>query len=205
MTTSNLVPPIRTTPSKQQFLDAAQALRPELTDEQVGILWAQHAEETGEGINCYGWNLANTKHVDGDGHDYHVLHGVTEFINGKYINVAANDPSARFIAFTSLDSGMAHYIGMLSTQGRRYYPSWPFVLNCDPVGFAVTIGKCGWYTAPPTTYAKACVKKYAMWTKWLETTPKLISPVQPSDPITPTVPSIIYADPFPDEGKDEDS
>lgn len=73
-----LLPTIRTTPTKIDFARALLAAWPDATKEGAGVLYAHFAGETGDGVYCFNWNLGNVKHVKGDGFDYVSLRGVWE-------------------------------------------------------------------------------------------------------------------------------
>jgi hypothetical protein len=131
-----------------------------LTKPQAGVLWAQFMVETG-GSHCYGWNIGNVKHVDGDGYDYQCLVGTwecyphdvaralietgqaVESTNPSHIKAAGPmrtavifqppHPMTCFRVYASLDDAMTHHLAFLR---RRFASSWPCVLRGDPDGFA---------------------------------------------------------------------
>ena len=78
MTTENLIPTVRTTPSKLDFALAVLKEWPDANKPNIGVLWAHFAGETGEGKYCWNWNLGNVKKVKGDGFNYVSLRGVWE-------------------------------------------------------------------------------------------------------------------------------
>ncbi|MCW5834509.1 MAG: SH3 domain-containing protein [Labilithrix sp.] len=75
---SQLVPTRRTTPTMAELAAAILRAWPDATKPALGVLYAQFAGETGKGLHCYGFNLANVKWTPGCGWDYHALLGVWE-------------------------------------------------------------------------------------------------------------------------------
>lgn len=210
--TESLVPTVRTTTTMLDFASALLAVDPKLTKEGAGVLWAQFAGETGDGVYCWNHNLGNVKHVRGDGYDYVSLRGVWEgFIIGdedrdgdiddddrvmlearmvasglwehdpsadharavgpKKLSLIAtpNNAATWFRSYPNLDAAMVAFVSMKRTG--RYASAWTFVDAGDPDGFAREIGRLGYYSASPDSYAAAMVKKHAAWmtaTAWDE-------------------------------------
>lgn len=153
--------------------------------EAVAVLYAQYMMETG-GLNCYGWNIGNVKHVTGDGYDYQCLHGVWEGVSqaeadqlvasgqavvdpnlghqsscSPKVSVVFNPPhpATRFRVYSSLADAMrSHFI--LMSKGR-YASCWPFVIAGDVNGFAQAIHDHGYMTASAQAYAHGMAAPFA--------------------------------------------
>ena len=146
MPTETLVQTIRTTPTPHDFALEALKQNPELSKQALGILWAHFAGETQDGLHCYGWNLGNVKYIPGCGYNYQILHGVTEFIDGKWINIKDNDPSARFRVYPSFSEGMKSFVD--SKRVGTWRSTWTFVLSGNVEGYARELRRMKYYTAP---------------------------------------------------------
>ena len=147
------------------------------SEPSIAVLWAQYMIETG-GSACWNYNVGNVKHVKGDGHNYHMLHGVWEGVtqaaanqligsgqatldtNANHIKaVGANrvsvvfqppHPATWFRAFASLDEAMAEHLVFLS---KRFSKAWSAVLEGDFVGFANLLKAARYFTASAEAYA----------------------------------------------------
>ncbi len=158
---SQLVPTVRTTPTLREFATALLAVWPEATKGGAGVLWAQYASETGDGLHCYGWNLANVKWTKGCGLDYQALHGVWEIINGQRVEIPPDNPGSWFRVYPSLEEGMASFVD--SKRRGQWRSTWPFVEAVDPDGYARELRRMFYYTAPVETYVASMKAKLAKW------------------------------------------
>ncbi len=151
----------------------------------VAVLWSQHMIETG-GAACWGWNIGNSKHVPGDGYDFHMLKGTWEGVskgmadaliakglatldtNPSHIKAVAPrtcvvfqppHPATWFRAYASLDEAMQSHLSLLK---KRFGPCWPFVEMGDYRGFAFAL-KAGRDGKPDTAddYFTANASAYA--------------------------------------------
>lgn len=191
-----LVPTIHTPFTGRDIARLSLVHAPELDKTGVGVLWAQFVTECGDGGKyCYGFNVGNIKHFPGDGYDYHSLQGVWEVVGGRTVVIDAGSPGSWFRAYESLEAGFLAHLRFL--QGKRYGSTWPFVLAGKPEDFARELGRCGYFTAPPSHYARAMAAWHARWmvsTAFDEerpTQPSIITPdqLEPEPAIVhPTVP-----------------
>lgn len=155
------------------------------TDPACAVLWSQYMIETG-GRNCWNWNIGNVKKRDGDGYDWHALHGVWEGVSpdaSKRLiasGEASPDPSAdhskavgpnrvsvlynpphpatRFRAYPNLAKAMEHHIEFLALG--RYASCWPFVVAGDVKGFSAALHAAGYFTASRDAYAAGMARPY---------------------------------------------
>ena len=187
---SKLVATQRTLITLPEYIRAVIRAWSEVSDEPcrheaVAVLWAQYIIETG-GKHCYGWNLGNVKHVDGDGFDYHCLKGVWEGLSQAQAarviasGEAVSDPSAdhqkavgtnrrsvvfnpphpatRFRCYPDLDTAMRSHLTLLAK--KRYAAAWPAVLKGDYRGFAMSLKQRGYFTASAESYAAGMKRPY---------------------------------------------
>lgn len=123
--------------------------------EQIAVIFAQMAGETGLAQNLWNYNIGNYKAVDpgkNETRKYIALSGVWEIINGKKIILPKTHPGSRFIAYDSLEDGVIDYLKHMKT---RFSGAWQFIENGDPEGFAKKLKALHYYTAPVETYVKS--------------------------------------------------
>jgi len=123
---------------------------------QIAVIFAQMAGETGLAQNLWNYNVGNYKAVDpgpGKTRKYVSLPGVWEIINGKKVILPKEHPGSRFIAYSSLEEGVVDYLDHI--KNKRFKPAWQFIENGDPEGFAKKLKELNYYTAPVETYIKS--------------------------------------------------
>jgi hypothetical protein len=160
---SQLVPTLRTTPTKRDFAIALLKVWAEATKVGAGILYAHFAGETGEGVHCYGWNLGNVKWTKDCGLDYQALHGVKEWVNGAYVSIEnpETNPAAWFRVYPSLDEGMFAFVR--SKRSGQWRSTWSYVVAGDAEGYATELRRLHYYTERLEIYI-ANMKMYLnMW------------------------------------------
>lgn len=139
--------------------------------ESILVLLAQWSLETGDGLGMHAFNIGNIKSREGDGHDY-CYFACFEFNNGLKTWYRPDDPTTRFRAFETLDSGAIDY---LQTLSHRFASAWPAVLAGDPEGFARALKLARYYTADEHAYAlglRARVERF-----------KRLVPLPPPEPL----------------------
>ena len=193
------VPVIKTIPTPALFIKAVLTDWPDVTSLQdppekraVAILYAQFMMETG-GLNCYGWNLGNVKHVSGDGYNYQCFRGVWEAVSPAHaaqliakgeasadtnpshqsacrpnVSVLFNPPhpATRFRVYTSLADGMKNHLIMFF-EGR-YRSAWPAIMKGDVPRFAQSLRAAGYMTASAASYAHGMTAPFAHFMASLE-------------------------------------
>jgi flagellum-specific peptidoglycan hydrolase FlgJ len=124
--------------------------------ESVGIILSQWELETGSGRSCYNYNLGNVKYMFKNGEEpgikYHMLKGTWEILNGKKVIFEPPHPATWFLAFDSLEEGMAHHLKFLA--GKRWKLAWSAVIEGNPSDFAVKLKEQRYYTAPVEDYKR---------------------------------------------------
>lgn len=119
---------------------------------QIAVIYAQNALETGNTYNMYCWNIGNIKAADTTGQtiEYCALNGVWEIINGKKVVLTPDDPGSWFRAFETLDDGIDFYIDFI--KNHRYKTAWTAIESGDPAAFGHYLKLAGYYTAPEADY-----------------------------------------------------
>lgn len=125
--------------------------------ESVACLWAQYAHETGRGAFCWNFNIGNVKYTPG--HDYMMLRGTWEIINGKRVVFEPPHRATWFNAYDSLDAAMAEHLKLL--KEKQYRTAWPAIERGEPTEFAARLKMKGYYTAPLEQYAAALRAHFA--------------------------------------------
>jgi hypothetical protein len=206
----SVVPVVRTTYSMKDFAKACILAWKRLTGlfpkkEVVGIIWAQHALETGNGGFCWNHNIGNLKCTETQasaGVPYMMLAGTWEMINGHKVIFQPPHPATWFRAFASLDEGMTAHLDLL--KNRRYATCWPAVESGEPAAFAAALRARGYYTASVEDYTRLMKVGHLRWMREhafedaqaevlemleAETNPQLPSAVEPEPMIVhPPVP-----------------
>lgn len=113
--------------------------------EQLLVLLAQWALETGRGASMHAWNVGNVKgRIDGsDGHSW-TFFSCDEVINGKVVWFHPDEPGCCFRAYDTLEEGVADYLEEL---WRRFHSAWTAVLGGDPGQFGHLLKLARYYTA----------------------------------------------------------
>ena len=128
------------------------------------LLLAQWNVETAEGASMHCFNVGNAKSVLGDQYNFTNFR-CWEVIKGKKVWFDPPHPQTRFRAFETLEAGVTDYLDMLH---KRFFKSWPAVLDGDPEMFAVLLKKQRYFTADPKEYAKALRMRYDEYNKYVE-------------------------------------
>lgn len=124
--------------------------------EQIAVIFAQMAGETGLAQNLWNYNVGNYKAVDPGKNatrKFIALSNVWEIINGKKVILPKTHPGARFIAYDSLEEGVVDYLDHI--KNKRFAPAWSFILKGDPEGFARKLKDLKYYTASVDDYVKS--------------------------------------------------
>jgi hypothetical protein len=172
-------------------LDVARALRAAWlrlfevvpADQQIAVLLAQSALETGRWKSCYCWNLGNIKPGSKWSGDCYQIR-LNEVIDGKVRWFDPPHPQTNMRAYSSLFDAAADYLWMLR---RRFSSSWTPVLNGDPVAFSQALKRQGYYTADEPPYTKAVKSLFLEYYRLLNTQES--SPPPPPDDAPDTEPA----------------
>lgn len=206
----NLVPTVRTTYAEYDFVKALiqgwianEGSAP--TQQQIGVLWAQNALETGQSYSMWNNNIANVKYTASAGDvDYCMLANVWEMVNGVKTMYQPPSPVTWFRAFSTLADGVTFQINFL--QNHRYKTAWTAVQSGNPAAFAHLLRLAGYYTAPEASYVAAINSYFNRFMKdptfakaltdvLTPILPPIVEPVEPA--ITEPVPAPIPAAPQP--------
>lgn len=127
--------------------------------EQVALVLAQNALETGHRKNMWNYNIGNIT-TDGKGiynffddlsTDEQIKPGVWKKMNLKYK------------AYSSLKEGVKDYLKFISS--KKYANAWKHIVDPDPVAFSKALKQSGYYTANEKSYTKTITKLYNQYSK----------------------------------------
>lgn len=164
--------------------------------ESIAVIWSQNALETGSTTSMWNNNVGNVKFVPNknpeldNGKTYMMLNNVWEIINGKKIIFQPPHPATWFLAFPSLEDGVAFHLNFL--RNKRYKASWIAVDEGDPVKFAHLLKVAKYYTASESEYIKAMNFYFKKFMKD-PTFEKVVENLQPQLEIDPTTNNVIIS------------
>lgn len=125
----------------------------EPTIDQLALLWAQSALETGRFKSIWNNNFGNIKYSDNN--DYYMIR-CDEWIGGKHVWFDPPVLATWFNAYTSPETGAEAYIRFLS-QKKNYAAAWQEVINGNPIAFCHQLKIAHYYTADEAAYSKGVV------------------------------------------------
>lgn len=174
------VPRIATPIEAAQLRDALLAAWPGIIGADVDphhgairLLVAQSAFESGWWrAGSWNYNLENSKHVDGDGHDFYYV-ACDEYLGGKVVTLHPPDTGCRFRAFASLADGAADYLRLLK---RQYAGALAAAEAGDVVGFAKALKAERFYTDDETHYERTLRDVLAIVDRRLALAPPPLAP-----------------------------
>lgn len=155
--------------------------------EQLVVLLAQGALETGNFSKMWSYNVGNIKSLPNDGRDY-TFYKCNEILpvetanklllsqkadGGKVVITSymadkcnvdfyPSHKYSRFRAFNSLEEGVIDYLNFLYT---KYRPAWSAVLSGDPVNFVHLLKVNHYFTADEATYTASVVSIFNKFSK----------------------------------------
>lgn len=154
----NFVPAQRVSVSKEDFLNAIIAVWPkllpeiELTEQGLNILYAHVALETGNLSSVMNYNLGNAKATpEASNNNKWTGYPCGENLNGKSYKFTAKHPICYFLAFDTLEDGVAFYLRMM---GNNFRSALIEAANGDVEAFNTELKESGYYTANSNLYLK---------------------------------------------------
>lgn len=111
------------------------------TKEQVAIIWAQHALETGMSTSMYNYNIGTIKKST-----------TIDNIKTKYYSLNS-DINALFPAFNNLLEGAAFYLQFL--KNTKFVEVWKAIESGSPAEFVHLLKLIGYYKSSEEDYTKA--------------------------------------------------
>ncbi len=144
---------VRTNVSEPQMASAIISAWTELfgtqpTKEQVSMMLAQNALETGNRKSMWNYNVGNLT-TDGK--------GSFDFIDDVV-------PGLKFRAYTSLEEGAKDYLKLLNS--KNYSNALQHIVNPDPVAFSKALKRAGYYgDGSEVAYSKAMTRLYGQFSK----------------------------------------
>lgn len=144
----------------QAMIEAWKLLfKTEPSKEQIAILIAQNALETGHRKSMYNFNIGNIKAQEKGPYDYYYLNAPEQTAPGVWKNL-----HMAFRAYPSLTEGVKDYIKLLSTSSR-YASAWQHVMTPNPASFSKALKAGGYYTADEKAYTKLLTGIYGNFNK----------------------------------------
>lgn len=118
--------------------------------EQIALLLAQNALETGHRKSMWNYNVGNITTTSKSPYDYFDTLPTSEQISpGKWKKM-----NLKYRAYPDLLTGTIDYIKFLS-KNNRYSQAWQHILKPDPVSFSKALKAASYYTANEPPYTKA--------------------------------------------------
>jgi len=160
MATETCVPDQLTPSTPRELYTALQTAWPQVVPDSepargsVLILVAHWGLETGFGHFCHCFNLANKKHVKGDGRNY-CMFRCNEVLNGQTVWFDPPDPATWFVAFDTLRDGAADYLAGLH---KHFGAAWLDVVADEPARFCHDLKLEHYYTADEAIYTSGLVR-----------------------------------------------
>lgn len=121
----------------------------------IRVLLAQSEIETGAWRACWNWNLGNVKRVRG--HQWTMLGGTWEILNGKKVVFDPPHPQTHFCAFSTIEEGAKWWLKKMQS---RFSKSWPAALSGDPSAFSKALKAQHYYTASEADYTRMMVAAF---------------------------------------------
>jgi len=127
--------------------------------EQVSLILAQNALETGSRKFMWNYNVGNIKANPTGPYDYFYLRGPEQTAPGKWEKLRMP-----FRAYSSLRDGVKDYLTLLS-KSRRYASAWQHIITPDPGAFSQALKAGGYDTADEAPYTKGLTALYNKFNK----------------------------------------
>lgn len=116
------------------------------SSDQVAMIMAQNALETGHRKSMYNYNVGNIT-TDGKVHNYFDdLKTKEQMSPGKW-----EEKYLKYRAYNSLDEGVIDYLNFLS-KNKRYQKAWQHIENPNPEKYSKELKRAGYYTANEPQY-----------------------------------------------------
>lgn len=155
---------IRTEVSETQMVQAIMGAWNDLfhtvpTKEQVSLIMAQNALETGGRKSMWNNNVGNIKASTDGPYDYFYLRGPEQTAPGKWEQLRMT-----FRAYPTLEDGVKDYLNLLS-KNKRYASAWAHIQTPNPSAFSKALKEGGYYTGNESDYTKHVSSLYNKFNK----------------------------------------
>jgi len=131
----------------------------EPSKEQISLVLAQNALETGHRKNMWNYNIGNLT-TDGKS-QYNFYDDITTKEQVK--PGLWESKNLKYRAYPNLKEGVKDYLKLLSS--KKYLKAWKHILNPNPEAFSKSLKDIGYYTANEQPYTKAITKLYNKFNK----------------------------------------
>lgn len=155
---------IRTEASETQMAQAIMEAWNDLfhsmpSKEQVSLILAQNALETGGRKSMWNNNVGNIKASTSGPYDYFYLRGPEQTSPGHWEQLRM-----AFRSYPTLKEGVKDYLNLLS-KNKRYASAWSHIQNPDPVAFSKALKEGGYYTGNESDYTRNVSQLYNKFNK----------------------------------------
>lgn len=164
---ANHVPAKKTPISKEDFksslINIWDDVFPDIpiTNEAIGILWAQTSLETGNFKHMYNYNLGNVKATPSwSQSNLWTNFSTSEVINGEEIKFSKYHPVSFWRAFETLEEGMKQYLSVLA---KGYRSAVIAASKGDTEKFVRELKKNRYFTASESKYNTAVSRIYEQY------------------------------------------
>lgn len=124
------------------------------TKEQVSIILAQNALETGHRKSMYNYNIGNLTTNGKNQYDFYDDLTTDEQVEpGKWVK-----KNLKYRAYPNLKDGVKDYLNLL--RGKGYTSAWKNIVNPNPIAFSKSLKDSGYYTANEKPYTLALTKLF---------------------------------------------
>jgi len=131
------------------------------TPEQITVLIAQSALETGHWKSFHCFNVGNAK-ASPNYEGFYCQFRCNEIINGKTEWFDPPHPQTNFRAFLSAADGFADHIKLLATV-LRYAKAWACAERGEAEAYSRACAAAGYYSASVETYTRSTVQLFAKY------------------------------------------
>lgn len=159
------IPRIKTEVSESQMAQAIIESWKELfngtvpTKDQVAMVLAQNALETGHRKSLWNFNIGNIT-TDGKGSFdfFDDLETNEQIAPGSWKKM-----NLKYRAYPTLKDGMKDYLKLLS--GKKYSNAWEHIINPNAISFSKALKQQGYYTADEAKYTKTMKSLFDRFSK----------------------------------------
>lgn len=114
------------------------------TKKQLGIVWAQHALETGTSTSMYNYNIGTVEKS-------YALNEYWDVLRTNYFML--NEFSQTYLAFETLQEGAKFYLKFL--KHTKFKSAWKAIEDSDPVKFGQLLKLSNFFKSSEKDYIKA--------------------------------------------------
>lgn len=120
------------------------------TKEQIALIMAQNALETGHRQSMWNYNVGNiTTSAEGPYNYFDDLTTSEQVSPGQW-----EKKNLKYRAYNTLQEGVLDYLKFLSQPGGRYAQAWEHILSPNPESYSKSLKQSGYYTGEEKDYTR---------------------------------------------------